>query len=142
MLSNKTVLLLFFCFFAVGHASYRYVQQRLRGQADDKAPQTMVSYGSILSNIEESTIQKIHQRFVMEKTQSAEDNARVLQQEGSMSLSMSMSSSLSILETEAEEAVSSKAEKKEGRAAKDTKAPKSSKAPTATKVPKATKVME
>jgi hypothetical protein len=136
MWSDKIVLIFFFCVVSVGQASHRDLKLRLRGQADDKAPQALASYQSILSNLDESTMQRIHQRYVMENTMDAEDNVRELQEDGSMSLSMSMSSNVATLsgETEEVEAISSKAEKKEGRVAKDTKSPKSTKAPKASKL--------
>ncbi|KAG7370656.1 hypothetical protein IV203_019226 [Nitzschia inconspicua] len=87
MLSVTKSFFFFICIIAVCNASIRGQNNRLREQTDLEA----ASYNNILSNLDESTMQKIHQRFLMEKTAEREDVRELQEVEGSLSLSMSLS---------------------------------------------------
>ncbi|KAG7343110.1 hypothetical protein IV203_021055 [Nitzschia inconspicua] len=87
MFNTKTTLFFFFCAVAVGNASIRGHNRVLREQADGET----ATYNNVLSTLDEMTLKKIHQRFLMDKIV-AESDARELQEsEASMSLSLSMS---------------------------------------------------
>lgn len=130
MMSTNSFFFFLFCVIAVGHASIRGPQRRLRELADESAA---ASYQNILSNMDTVTIKKIHKRFLMEKT-AVENDARELQEEASMSLSLSLSlrtSSEAAVEAdiaEADVAVvvgSTKSTKKDNRTPSSSKAAKS-----------------
>jgi hypothetical protein len=128
MMSTNSFFFFLFCVIAVGHASIRGPQRRLRELADESAA---ASYQNILSNMDTVTIKKIHKRFLMEKT-AVENDARELQEEASMSLSLSLrTSSEAAVEAdiaEADVAVvvgSTKSTKKDNRTPSSSKAAKS-----------------
>ncbi|KAG7342916.1 hypothetical protein IV203_020861 [Nitzschia inconspicua] len=96
MFSTKTSLFFFFCVIAVVNASIRGLRNQLREQSDGEA----AAYSNILSNLDSVTMEKIHQRFLMEKTAVRNDHRELQEVEGSESLSLSLSMPVPVLPSE------------------------------------------
>jgi hypothetical protein len=133
MFNYKIILFVFFSVAALGDAAIRGAKRRLQ---DDES-----SYAKLLSGIDEFTMKKIHQRYLLDRgVASAVERERDLQESSmSMSLSMSLSMSVAFAEADSSAAVegartSAGVEGRNGKASKSGGAP-----PTSSKASKASK---
>lgn len=126
MFNIKTTLLICFFCVAISNASPRGLRHR---RTENEA----AAYNDILFNLDEVTVRKIHERFLMDKI-AVEHDARDLQEEeGSMSLSLSMSLSTSSFAADTVVAAADSGAPKASKARKSDDGVKARKAPKAGK---------